>query len=171
MEMADADRRTAGRVTFFTPAQDVPGVYAPTIQPGAEAYIDGYRRLWGVKDLSAVRDLYFAGCAMSVPGGETRMGHVDIDRFYLGYLASFPDARLTVHGATVNRDEGRPLRIALRWSLDATHAGFGHFGEPTGAPVHVMGLSHAEMVDGRVRAEWVLTDEVSIWKQIIAHAG
>ena len=32
-----------------------------------------------------------------------------------------------------------------------------------------MGLSHAEIVDGRVQKEWVVTDEVVIWKQILAH--
>ena len=107
---------------------------------------------------------------MAIPGGETRYGHGDIDRFYLGYLASFPDAcpsRCTAQWSTAIR-AGR-CAIALRWSLDATHSGYGHFGAPTGAPVHVMGFSHAEIVDGLVRYEWVVTDEVAIWKQIIAH--
>lgn len=46
---------------------------------------------------------------------------------------------------------------------------FGHFGEPTGAPVHVMGISHAHVTAGQVHMEWIVTDEVSIWKQIFAH--
>ena len=167
--MADADLGRTGEVAYYTPERDQAGVYVPHIQPGAEAYIAGYRRLWHEKAVSAVRELYFEGAAMAVPGGETRYGHADIDRFYLGYLASFPDAAFSVESATVNCDDGRPLRVALRWSLRATHSGFGHFGAPTGAPVYVMGLSHAEIVDGRVRSEWMLTDEVAIWKQIIAH--
>ena len=32
-----------------------------------------------------------------------------------------------------------------------------------------MGYSHAHWVNGRITAEWIVTDEVSIWKQIIAH--
>ena len=168
-EMAEADLRRTGEIAYYTPARDVPGVYTPAVQDGAEAYIAGYERLWGEKDISAVRTLYFHGAAMAIPGGETRYGHADIDRFYLGYLASFPDAAFTVHSATVNRDPGRPLRVALRWSLEATHSGYGHFGGPTGTPVHVMGFSHAEIVDGLIRYEWLVTDEVAIWKQIIAH--
>ena len=168
-EMAEADLRRTGEIAFYSPARDVPGVYVPAVQDGAENYIADYRRLWGEKDISVLRTLYFHGAAVAIPGGETRFGHGDIDRFYLGYLASFPDAAFTVHGATVNRDPGRPLRVALRWSLEATHSGYGHFGAPTGAPVHVMGFSHAEFVDGLVRYEWVVTDEVAIWKQIIAH--
>ncbi len=168
-EMADADLRRHGEIGYYTPARDKPGVYRPAVQAGAEEYAAGYRLLWGEKDVAALRSLYFEGAAVAIPGGETRYGHADIDRFYLGYLASFPDAAFTLHSATVNRDPGRPLRVALRWSLDATHAGYGHFGEPSGAAVHVMGFSQAEIVDGLVRAEWVVVDEVAIWKQIIAH--
>ena len=95
----------------------------------------------------------------------------DIDRFVIGYLASFPDARLTIESAIVNRDPGQPVRVALRWALRGTHSGFGHFGEPTGAAVYIMGLSHAHLVDGRITQEWIVTDEVSIWKQIFAHVA
>ena len=171
-EMMADDLRASGRVSFFLPEHDKPGRFRPEMQaaPEIDLYAEGYRRLWDVKDLAAVRDLYFHGACLEGPGGESFHGHVDIDRFYLGYLASFPDARLTLHSARINRDPGQAARVALRWSLDGTHAGFGRFGVPTGARVHVMGLSHAHVVDGRVAAEWLCTDEVSIWKQILAHA-
>ena len=77
---------------------------------------------------------------------------------------------LSIDSAIVNRDAEQPVRLALRWSLRGTHSGFGHFGPPTGAPVFVMGISHMFIVAGRIRQEWLLTDEVAIWKQIIAHA-
>src|SRR6185312_7977724 len=82
-QMAEQDLRRAGEVAYYTPERDQPGRYRPEIQTGAEvdAYRDGYRRLWEVKDLSAVRELYFAGAAVAIPGGDTRYGHDDIDRF------------------------------------------------------------------------------------------
>ncbi len=170
-QMADDDLRMTGRVAFYLPEHDRPGRYRPEVQPGAEVelYRRGYERLWHDKDLSAVRELYFHGANLHAPGGGTHYGHVDIDRFYLGYLASFPDAAFSVESATVNRDLGQAVRVALRWSLRGTHTGFGHFGPPTGASIYVMGLSHAHVVEGRIAAEWLLTDEVAIWKQILAH--
>jgi predicted ester cyclase len=122
-----------------------------------------------VKETAAIRDHYFHGAAVAVPGGETLYGHSEFDRFVIGYLSSFPDARFAFESSIVNRDPGRAVRVATRWSLRGTHSGFGHFGEPSAAPVYIMGLSHAEIVDGRVRYEWNVTDEVSIWKQIYAH--
>lgn len=113
--------------------------------------------------------MYFAGAELSAPGGQYRNGHGDIDDFVLGYLASFPDAAFSIESATSNVGGGQASRVAMRWSLRGTHGGFGHFGEPTGAPVYIMGLSHAEIVDNKVRREWLVTDEVSIWKQIAAY--
>ena len=122
------------------------------------------------KETAAVRDLYFHGANLFAPGGETFCGHGDIDRFYLGYLASFPDAVFSVASATINRDHGKPIRVALRWSL-------------RGDPLRVRpfrtanrraGLCHG--LEPRIYRRWThfassgcVIDEVSIWKQIIAH--
>ena len=170
-DMVAADLRRFGEVKFFTPERDLPGAYRAEIQTGAgiDDYCAGWMRIWDMKETSAIRDLYFHGAHVSTAGGDSLSGHGDIDRFAISYLASFPDARLEISGAIVNRDPGQPVRIALRWALRGVHAGYGRFGEPTGAEVYVMGLTHAHMVDGRVVQEWIVTDEVSIWKQIFAH--
>ena len=84
------------------------------------------------------------------------------------HLASFPDAVLRIHSTIVNRDPESAVRLAVRWSLDGTHTGYGHFGEPTGATVHIMAMSHVHITQGRVVSDWLLTDEVAIWKQLFA---
>ena len=170
-QMADDDLRLGSEISFFLPEHDRPGRHKASIADAPEValYTGNYHRLWQLKETAAVRDLYFHGANLHAPGGETFYGHADIDRFYLGYLASFPEAEFAVQSAIINRDPGQPARIALRWSLRGTHSGFGHFGPPTGAPVYVMGFSHAHIVEGRVTFEWVVTDEVAIWKQILAH--
>jgi predicted ester cyclase len=170
-DICDRDLRTRGEINFYSPERDLPGNYVAQHHddPDLERYRKGWSQIWDVKEPAAIRDLYFHGAAVGVPGGETLYGHMELDRFVIGYLSSFPDAQFRFESSIVNRDAGRPVRIATRWSLAGTHSGFGHFGEPSGAPVYVMGLSHAEMVDGLVRYEWNVTDEVSIWKQIFAH--
>jgi hypothetical protein len=69
-----------------------------------------------------------------------------------------------------------PPRAAVRWSLHGQHDGWGTFGAPTGAEVYVLGASHAEfgaLVGGepKLRREWTLFDETSVWKQIVLHTG
>ena len=170
-QMVAHDLRSTGRVQFFLPEHDKPSAYTPEYQscPEVDLYAAGYRALWGTKHTGAVKDLYFTGANLHAPGGDFHAGHVDIDRFYLGYLASFPDGVFSIESALINRHPGQPAKVALRWSFRGTHAGFGRFGAPTGAPVYIMGLSHAHIVEGRITFEWVVTDEVVIWKQILAH--
>ena len=171
-DLVEQDLRRFGKVQFFTPDQDVAGSYVAVIDDSADArtYADGWTTIWGTKTPAAIRRHYHQGASVSIPGGETLSGHGDIDRWVISYLAAFPDLDLTVDHLIVNRDPGQPARAALRWSAHATHTGWGRFGEPTGAPVYIMGITHAYLVDGRVTLEWVTIDEVAIWKQILAHA-
>lgn len=170
-ELVADDVARNGKVTVFTPAVDVPGPYRATIDESGEGgrYADAWRAIWGTKTPAAIRDYYHQGASVAVTAGEVLSGHADIDRFVISYLASFPDAALTVDHLIVNRDPGQPVRLALRWSINATHAGWGRFGRPTGAPVYILGMTHAYMVDGRITIEWIAIDEVAIWKQILAH--
>ena len=64
-----------------------------------------------------------------------------------------------------------PPRAAIRWSLTGKHDGWGAFGKPTGAEVHVMGASHVEFGPRGIRREYTLYDETSIWKQIAIKTG
>ncbi|MFT4064081.1 ester cyclase [Paraburkholderia sp.] len=170
-DMTDRDIRNGVPIAYFVPAHDKPSRYNASIQddPAVGRYCSVFRRLWHDKETAAIRELYFEGAAFHAPGGDVLYGHSDIDTFALGYLASFPDAALKIESARVNRDPEQPVRVAVRWSLTGTHSGFGHFGEPTGAPVYVMGMSHVNMTGNKVMAEYMVTDEVSIWKQIFAH--
>ena len=64
-----------------------------------------------------------------------------------------------------------PPRAAIRWSLSGRHDGQGRFGPPTGADVHIMGISHAEFGPWGLRREYTLIDDVAVWKQIHLHTG
>lgn len=172
-ELVAQDLARFGEVKFFHPRDDVPGPYVAEIDESDDArrYADAWRGIWGGKTPALIRDDYHLGAALHVPCGEVLSGHWDIDRWVISYLASFPDARLTVDHLIVNRDPGQPVRLALRWSIEATHSGWGRFGEPSGAPIYILGMTHAYMVDGRITHEWITIDEVTIWKQIFAHKG
>lgn len=171
--LALEDLELRGAVTVFSPANDKPGPYRATIDESTEAkrYADAWREIWGTKTPAAIRDYYHVGISAAVTAGETLSGHADLDRFVISYLASFPDTQFTVDHLIVNHDPGQPTRLALRWSINATHTGWGRFGRPTGAPVYILGMTHAYMVNGRITMEWIAIDEVAVWKQIFAHTA
>jgi len=103
-----------------------------------------------------------------VPGGEARVGAAAMGEFWQGLGAAFPGARLEVEHLAAQPRPGRATAIAMRWRLHGAHAGPGRYGEPTGAPVSLLGISHAEWEQGRVVREWVLLDEVATWMQLLA---
>jgi predicted ester cyclase len=166
------DLRAGLAPVYYTPAIDRPSRYTPVIADHAlvRRVIADRTRIWADKQLSTIRDHYFHGANLHIPGGDTAFGHKEIDRWTIGYLSSFPDAMFRIDSAVINCEAERAVRLSLRWSLDGVHSGYGHFGAPSGAVVHVMGISHLELTDGRVRTEWLVTDEVSVWKQILAGA-
>lgn len=155
--------------------------------PPAPDPVAGNDNAWGARladlvarimaaDMAAIPAVYDHAAHLSYPGGVTGHGHAAADRFWMGLRAAFPSARFDVQTRIGRDDPYMPPRAAIRWSLTGLHDGWGHFGRPTGAPVHVSGMTHAEF--GRVgsgpvllRREWTLFDETSVWAQILQHAG
>lgn len=119
-------------------------------------------------DVSAIYD---RAAHLELPGGVVGHGLGDADRFWSGIRQAFPEASLQLHHVIGRDDVGHPPRAAVRWSLDGDHRGDGPFGPPSGAPVHLMGISHAEFGRWGLRREYVLFDEVAVWKQILLHRG
>jgi hypothetical protein len=156
----------------FTPASDIAGGYRGrgNDHPVGQRYGDLLRRLMDA-DFAAIPGVYDRAAHLEHPGGVTGHGWTDADAFWLGLRSSFPSARFDIHHAIGRDDPGFSPRAALRWSLTGTHDGWGAFGAPSGADVHVMGLSHAEFGPWGLRREYVLYDETAIWKQIVMKTG
>ena len=108
---------------------------------------------------------------LELPGHVTEHGRAAADEFWMALRSAFPDAVFDTHHVIGREDAGHAPRSAVRWSLTGAHSGWGAFGAPTGAEVHVMGISHAEWGPQGLRRDWTLYDETAIWKQIVLATG
>ena len=156
--------------TLPPPNRDKPPTgWKPVIQDSlpSRLYAGAWQEFWGQRKLAAVAETYHRAASLELPGGQSGSGHSDMDRFLIGFLASFPDCDFTVEHLIDRSDTGRPGRVAMRWTSIGTHSGQGAFGAPTGAPVEITGINHACIVDDKIVSEWVLVDEVAIWQQIL----
>jgi hypothetical protein len=161
----------------FTPARDMDGGYrgAGNDHPIGERYASILSRIMAA-DFAVIATDYDRAVQSELPGGVTGHGREAVDGFWMGLRAAFPNAAFAIHHVIGREDAMMPPRAALRWSLTGRHEGWGAFGAPTGADVHVMGISHAEFGPfggeaGSLRREWVLFDETAIWKQILLKTG
>ena len=156
----------------FTPSTDVAGPYQGhgNSSEWGDQLEDIISQLMSA-NFSAITQRYDRAAELHYPGAQSGHGHAFADRFWLGLRSSFPSAKFAVHHKMGQQTIGLPPRAALRWSLIGTHSGNGLFGAPTGAQVHVMGITHAEFGPFGVRREWTLIDETAIWKQILLQTG
>jgi predicted ester cyclase len=156
----------------FSPERDVDGGYHSrgNDHPTGRRYGELLGRIMAA-DFAAIPQGYDRAAELELPGGVSASGTAAADRFWMGLRAAFPHARFEIHHLIGRDDPGLPPRAACRWSLTGRHEGWGAFGEPSGAEVHVMALSHAEFGPRGLRREWVLYDETAIWKQILLKTG
>ena len=157
----------------FTPDTDIAGDYTGTGNDnewGAK-YADILQRLMD-KEFSLIPVEYDRAVQTEYAGGVSGLSHESVDGFWLGLRSSFPNATFKIHHQIGMDGSLLSPRAAIRWSLDGLHEGWGSFGRPTGAQVHVMGMCHAEFGpfgdNGvSIRREYALYDEIAIWKQIL----
>ncbi|MEL7127213.1 MAG: ester cyclase [Pseudomonadota bacterium] len=161
----------------LTPATDKPGPYTGRGNDNAwgAQYAGILERIMGA-DMAVIPGEYDRAVQSEYPGGETGHGTGPVDRFWMGLRASFPDATFTIDHQIGREDPTLPPRSAIRWSLHGKHDGWGYFGAPTGAEVYLLGISHAEFgslgaAPAKIRREFTLFDETSVWKQILLQTG
>ena len=98
-------------------------------------------------------------------------GHAELSAFWRALFAAFAVIEFRVEHLTENVSTERGTRVAMRWRAIARHAALGEFGQSFGTAtarnVEIMGINHAEIVGGKVLREWVLSDEVALWMQVL----
>lgn len=156
----------------FHPADDVDGGYTSRGNDNewGQKLADILTRIMD-KDFAVIRAEYDRAVRVEHAGGQGGWSWDFPEIQWMRLRSSFPSAKFEIHHQIGREDPRMPPRAAVRWSLTGKHDGFGMFGAPSGAEVHVMGITHAEWGDWGLRREFTLFDEVSIWKQIHLHTG
>ena len=130
---------------------------------------DTYVALWSDKQLRIMDEQYDRAIRFEGPGGQLCYGRSRTGNVISSILASMPDGRYEPHHIIVRQQEARPVRVAIRWSYCGTHCGNGRYGEQTGVPIAILGISHFELRDGKIVNEWMVVDETAVYAQIAAY--
>lgn len=123
------------------------------------------QNIWNAHMVGDSRLLYAENARLHASAREDFDGVENIIRFYIDILGSMPDARISVD-YTCSNSMLEGAYVAARWLLAGTHSGAALWGEPTGAPLLILGESHYRFVDGRVMEEWLVFDELAVLTQI-----
>ena len=158
------------------PMPPAPGGYVSFIDahPLAQRYSQYYQTLWSQTQTdSAAAGLtaqtHHENVIVAVPGGETRVGTAALAKFWTSIKQALPSASCSIEHLVANERAGRATSVAIRWRVQAAHSGLGHYGEPGGANLEIMGICHADFIGDQIVREWVLFDDVAVWMQIYDH--
>jgi predicted ester cyclase len=153
--------------------QRMPDAAAPGLSARSDGAFDpedfvrqAFHEIWNWRLLNRVRDYYAPNHRCRTASGRRFQGTDNLIAFNLSLLAALPDARMTVDHIYWNGNDDEGYRVAVRWTLEGTHDGPGEWGEPSGARVSMMGLSHLRIEDGRFVEESTLFDELGMLEQI-----
>jgi len=125
-----------------------------------------FSQIWGTKDWSKLSNFYDFRVDATYPGERRFYGHDQVGEFMQDMLVSIPDAQMKVEHVADIPYLGNARDIAVRWSLAGTHTGDGFYGEATGANVYIMGVSQFRIINGRIREEVTIFDDVAVRRMI-----
>ncbi len=123
--------------------------------------------IWNWRMFGRVRDAYAPNVMWHGPRMRDLFGTATLTQQIIALLAMVPDATWTPHHvcSVENANEGG-VKIAVRWTLEGHHTGWGALGAPTAKPLFVMGMSQFHLVRGRIVEEFTLWDELALRVQL-----
>jgi steroid delta-isomerase-like uncharacterized protein len=80
---------------------------------------------------------------------------------WAGYLAAFPDGRITIDDMVAEGD-----KVAVRWTGEGTQQGELLGIPPTGRHVRFMGISIYRLAGGKIAQQWERWDKLELLQQL-----
>ena len=133
----------------------------------AQRYAEAYRALWMAGDAAAFEATHRNNAIVALPAAQAAIDSAGLRGFWAGLRSALNATQFSVEHLVANHRPGRATALAMRWRAQTTHAGDGRYGMATGRAVEVLGISHAEVEDGRIVREWIVFDDVALWMQVL----
>ena len=131
-----------------------------------EIYISNLKKLI-LKDFNFIIKYYERSAQTLWPGGKIYYSYEQIKKIWSNFLNCFEDLELIIHFFSGITEPNLSPRVALRWTIKGKHINKGFYGTPSQKKIEIAGISHVEFGKTGIIREYVIFDEISIWKQIL----
>ena len=102
------------------------------------------------------------------PGNKIGHGREDVAKLWNSLKEILTDTKFTIEHIGYLDEPNKNPRASIRWFLEGVHCKDSeNYGKKTNSKLFFMGINHVELNQDGVIREWVLFDEVAIWKQIL----
>jgi len=176
-KMALNEGQQKGFQTHFGLGETINGQLSPSLHRRefnnfeiGDFVLDVYNKLWELREFDQVRMLYSHNASVTFICDKDLIGYQQIQGMLISLFSSFPNARFIVDRVTINeRELPNSWDVSVRWRLQGIHEGIGYFGQPSGAPIEILGINQLRVENGLVTREWITFDGLDVLKQIYAY--
>lgn len=138
----------------------------PAVDPqGLARFVLG--QVWLKGDETAAKSAYDFRVKATYPSDTFHYGTADLLAHTRGIFGCFDQGAFAIeHLADIPYLARAGRDVAVRWSFAGIHARAGAYGEVTGKPVVIMGITHWRIINGQIAEEVTIWDEVAVYRQI-----
>ena len=120
-----------------------------------------FREGYNFQDYNRASTIYW-------PGNKIGYGREDVAKLWNSLKEILTDTKFTIEHIGYLDEPNKNPRASIRWFLEGDHSKDSKdYGKKTNSKLFFMGINHVELDQDGVIREWVLFDEVAIWKQIL----
>ena len=102
------------------------------------------------------------------PGNKIGHGREDVMSLWNSLKNILSNIKFSIEHIGYLEEPDKNPKASIRWFLEGKHVNESkEYGKETNSNLFIMGINHAEFGNYGINREWVLFDEVAIWKQII----
>ena len=131
-----------------------------------KTYISYFKKLID-KDFNLIKKHYERSAQTFWPGNKINYSYEQIKNIWSDFLNCFEKLELIIHFFSGITEPMLPPRVAIRWTIKGKHLNNGNYGAPSQKNIEIAGISHVEFGKTGIIREYVIFDEISIWKQIL----
>lgn len=167
---AEADRKNAFSLIDFHSGNRARVLAGESLEgPGGsatEAAIAALKAIWKTRDWAAANALYDFRAAATCPGAVSLYGPDQLRDWFVPLHTALTDTDIIIEHVAEIPYLGEAKDVAIRWSVTGMHSGTGRYGPATGAPVYILGVSHFRVINGRIREEVTIWDDLALRRQV-----
>ena len=126
-------------------------------------------QVWLGGDEEAARQAYDFRVKATYPSLASLYGSGELLPHTRAIFGCFEDVSIAIeHIADIPYLGGAGRDVAVRWCFAGTHARAGVYGETTGKPIVIMGITHWRLINGQIAQEVTIWDDVAVHRQLAA---
>lgn len=137
------------------PEQDIKGF--------VESY---FGAIWQNQNYHQLPEFYDFRVAARYAGDRNLYGHDQIQPVIAALLSGLSNIKISIDHISDIPYLGEARDIAVRWSLSGEHLQDGAYGPATGAKLYILAISQFRLINGRIREEVTIWDDVALRRMI-----